>query len=562
MERILALNIGGTQLAIAEFELRSGKAPTLLRYAFGAMPEGVDPTSEMFAVELETAVRMLLAQGGIRPGRIMVSLSGQMAFPRFVKVLADTPEKMQEQIRFEVEQNVPFPLDEAAWSEALIGAPDAGEQHVMIVATRKETVSAITRALLNVGMEPEIIDVAPVALYNAARFNYPDAEGCTLVIDIGAKCTNLVFVEGDRIFYRTIPVAGNTMTSEVAKTFGLSLAEAEMFKCESGIVAQGGAFAIDDPDVDRLSKVIRNVMTRLHAEVARSISFYRSQQEGSAPTQVLLTGGSTQLPYMQNFFEEKLQVQVEFLNPFTALPVPAHVDEEQLGHDAFTLPVLVGLALRRALRCPVEINLAPEELNARKIFRRRIPFLAIAAIGSIVIMGIWWAFVGSLRGLYEKQHERTQMRVDTVAEAQEVFDRANKTANDAKTRADAYAALLQRRKQWPEIMTSVDQAIHEPELWLTSLKATRADGQMQGVAISVSAWADLEGGLKAEGKTIVETVVDALAATPAFVDDAKQIKIDGQQAGDWMSSFQITARLTSAEQAKKEETSRRTSRRR
>ena len=36
-------------------------------------------------------------------------------------------------------------------------------------------------------------------------------------------------------------------------------------------------------------------MTRLHAEIARSISFYRSQQGGAAPEHIYLSGGSTEV---------------------------------------------------------------------------------------------------------------------------------------------------------------------------------------------------------------------------------------------------------------------------
>ncbi len=560
MERILTLNIGGSRLALAEFEVRPGKGPKLLRYAFGEMAEGVD-VPDMMAVELEQAVRGMLASSGIRPARTMVALSGQMAFPRFVRILADTPEKMREQIRFEVEQNVPFPLEEAIWSDALIGAPDAGEQHVMIVATRSDTVGAVTKALLNVGMEPEIIDVAPAALYNAVRFNYPEADGCTLVIDIGARCTNLVFVEAERVFYRTIPVAGNTITSEIAKAFGLSHEDAETFKCERGLVAQGGAFAVDDPDVDRLSKVIRNVMTRLHAEVARSVSFYRSQQGGSAPARVLLTGGSAQLPYMQNFFEEKLQLEVDFLNPFVAVDYPSGIDPEVFGRDAFRLPVLVGLALRRGMTCPVEVNLASEELAARKEFRGRIPFLVLSAAGLLVIMGIWWLFFGSLRSLYEQQRERIETRLSAEQAQKASFDRVDREANQAKDRAAAYADLMKRKAVWPSMMVAVDEAVR-PGLWVTSLKSVRTGETLQGLALSVSVWRDLEPGLCEANRTIDETVAARLSATEPFSDDLKNIPISKKDQSAWITSFDITARLASQDQPAEDTKSRRSARRR
>lgn len=546
MERILTLNIGATRLALAEFEVRPGRSPALLRYTFGELPEGAAESPDTFGVELEQALRGMMAAAGIRPGRILVALSGQMAFPRFVKVLAEDGEKMREQIRFEVEQNVPFPLSEAIWDDALVGQPDAGEQHVMIVAARAELVRAVAKGLLNAGCEPELVDVAPVALYNAVRFNYPEAEGCTLVIDIGARCTNLVFVEQERIFYRTIPVAGHTITAEIAKQFGLSLEEAEHLKCTQGIVAQGGAFAVDDPDVDRLSKVIRTVMTRLNAEVTRSIAFYRSQQEGSSPVRVLLSGASAQLPYMQNFFEEKLQVEADFLNPFQAVDYPRDVDADQFGRDAFSLPVLVGLALRRGLTCPVEISLVSQEIVARKAFRKRIPFFAIAAAGLIAIVGIWLAYVGAISARLDEKVALAEGQVNAFGNLQRRFADADKKAKAAEARVEAYAALVKARTEWLALLRAVDEAIPNGP-WINNLSAKREGETLQGLNLSVSVWKDIEPRLSAPGKTIDETVVANLAKQEVFAQDAKNIPISKKTQTPWMTSFDITATLRAAE---------------
>ncbi len=544
MERILTLNIGATRLALAEFEVKSSRGPTLLRYTFGDLPEGAAERVETFGVEMEQALRGMMAASGIRPGKTIVALSGQMAFPRFVKVLAESPEKMEEQIRFEVEQNVPFPMAEAVYSHALIGEPDVGEQHVMIVAARAALVDAVTKGLINAGCEPEFVDVAPVALYNAVRFNYPDAEGCTLVIDIGARCTNLVFVEQDRIFYRTIPVAGNTITSEIAKNFGISVEDAEYIKREQGLVAQGGAFAVDDPDVDRLSKVIRNVMTRLNAEVTRSISFYRSQQEGNAPVRVLLTGASSQLPYMQNFFEEKLQVEVDFLNPFQAVGYPEAMDAEQFGRDAFSLPVLVGLGLRRGLTCPVEVNLVSQELVARKTFKRRIPFLCIAAAG-LIVSGITWLFyIADLTTIYTRQAEGIQVRLDSYNAKQARYDKEEKEVVAAKTRADAYVQLVNERKAWMEMLVAIDEAV-PAGMWITSLKAKRAEANaLEGIDLTIARWKDLDTKLKSAGKTVPETIAARLATKRVFAEDVKNIPISKMdETVPWLPSFDITVKL-------------------
>ena len=70
-----------------------------------------------------------------------------------------------------------------------------------------------------------------------------------------------------------------------------------------------------------MSKIVRSTMTRLHAELMRSISHYRAQQQGSAPQRVFLCGGSASTPYMREFFQEKLQLPIEFFNPLRNVAV-------------------------------------------------------------------------------------------------------------------------------------------------------------------------------------------------------------------------------------------------
>ena len=71
------------------------------------------------------------------------------------------------------------------------------------------------------------------------------------------------------------------------------------------------------------AKIIRNAMTRLHAEISRSINFYRAQQGGTAPQRIFLCGGTANLPYLREFFSEKFQLPIEFFNPLRNVAVTA-----------------------------------------------------------------------------------------------------------------------------------------------------------------------------------------------------------------------------------------------
>src|SRR5205823_6278486 len=184
------------------------------------------------------------------------------------------------------------------------------------VAIKSDLRDEINESVEATGLRTMVVDVAPMALYNAFRFNYSDLSGCSLLVDLGARTTNLLFIEPGKIFSRSVPIGGGSITAAIAKEFGEALSAAEFRKKRDGFVSMGGAYAEpSDVDVARVSKIVSSTMTRLQAEVMRSISHYRAKQQGAAPARVLLCGGSASMPYMREFFHEKLQLPIEFFNP-------------------------------------------------------------------------------------------------------------------------------------------------------------------------------------------------------------------------------------------------------
>ena len=162
---------------------------------------------------------------------------------------------------------------------------------------------------------------------------------------------------------------------------------AEERKKRDGFVSLGGAYAEpEDPDIARVSKMIRNSMTRLHAEIARSISFYRAQQGGSQPERVFLSGGSSSLPYMREFFTEKLQLPVEFFNPLRNVAVGEGISQDEISRSAHRLGELVGLALRATNECPMEMNLRPMKVIRRQELAKRRPYLIMAGIAVLAAL--------------------------------------------------------------------------------------------------------------------------------------------------------------------------------
>lgn len=551
-DRVLALNVGASKVVLAEFLVRSARPPELTNY--GTVETGLDPDNEASVSSyLPGAIREIMRSRGMRPAPVMLSLSGQVVFPRYVKLPAVGREKLLQMVQYEVEQNVPFPLNEIVWNHQFIGNDASGEQGAMIVAAKIEHVREITDCVVKAGLDPEVVDVAPMALYNCLRYNYARLDGCTVLLDIGARSTNLIFVEDEKIYNRCIPVAGNTITLELAKSFHLSFAAAEAMKRQDAFVALGGVYASEDARVERISKIVRNVVTRLHAEISRSINFYRSQQGGAAPVRVLLTGGSAVLPHLDTFFREKMQVEVTHLNPFSNVGVGSRINRERAGQDAFVLAETVGLALRRSLACPVEINLMPPEILKSKSFKRRIPFFGLAAAGVLLSLGIWTLYERNMAALYTFQRDQVATRLEMRRQLQAALGEVERSKAATQKQADALRDVVALRSAWQRRVNAIRQSFFEG-MWLTEMTPLRDEaGQVTGVRFAGRGWTDklrqIQERAREAGRTAtaVEELRDRIKAQAVFGTGPDDVRIVGvRDVEGYLIEFTIEALLTQA----------------
>src|SRR5437870_7114104 len=377
--RILTLNLGSQAISVADFRPQSGGGLVLRDYKRRDLAIE-NPGEPIRHAQITATIREILNELGIKSGKVNYAVAGQSVFARFVKLPSVEEEKIDRIIAFEAQQNVPFPIDEVVWDYQLVGGGADEQLQVVLVAIKSDLLEGINAAVEAAGLRPMVIGVANMALYNAFRYNYSDVTDSSLVVDIGARTTNLLFIEPGKIFSRSVPIGGSTVTAALAKEFNEPFAAAETRKRESGFVSLGGAYADpSDADVARMSKIIRSTMTRLHAEIMRSISHYRTQQQGKAPARIYLCGGSSGMPYMREFFQEKLQVPIEFFNPVRNVAVANEADGRQIARSAHLLGELVGLALRAVASCPMELNLRPASVVRAHEIQRRRPFLIGAA---------------------------------------------------------------------------------------------------------------------------------------------------------------------------------------
>lgn len=477
----LGVDFGAGSLKAAEFEAAEDGGLRLRAFGVKSLGLAGSQDAQREAV-IKKSLGELLGEAGLSAKDASISMPGYQVFSKFVKLPPVDTSKVSQIIEYEAKQNVPFPLTEAAWDRQILGNTASGEVEVVLLAVKSAEVEKYFAVCEGSGLKLSVVDASLAALANAFRYNYPDVEGCSLLLDIGAKTSNVLVFEKNKFYARSIPVGSNAITQEFGAEVKLPFVESEKIKTNGGFVSLGGAYEEpDDPKLAAVSKVARNVFTRLHLQVNQTIQFYRTQQGGTAPVRVYLCGGGSVLPYSTEFFQEKLNLPVEYFNPFRNVQIAAGVDVEALEKVAPSLGEVVGLGLRSLVQCPIELNLMPKASLTRQEFNAKKPFLlaaAFAAAAGVFGFGAYFSKKADATNEVIGKVDATLSPLENVLTSLQA-EQAKLTALTNKTAK--LADWLQGRVAWPELTLELKRVLVQAEatsegklarpvtLWIESL---------------------------------------------------------------------------------------------
>jgi type IV pilus assembly protein PilM len=492
-QRIITLSVGSQTVSLAEFR-PDPKKGTLRLHGFDSRDFLPDPAADATRVS-QAALLMgeLVESFKAKDQPVRLTLPAQSTFSRMVKVPAMGGTELAETISHEAKQNIPYPLEEVIWDYRTVFETENHDPEVLIVAAKTDLLEEWTGMLHSAKLRPECIELSNIALLNAFRYNYGEPDGCSLLIDLGARTTNLLFIEPGKFFLRTISSGGSNLTASVAKEFGEPFSAADARKLSDGFIGQGSNFAEPpDPDHAKLAKVLRNAATRLHAEVARSVSFYRSQQAGAAPQRVFLCGGGSSMQLMVEFWEEKLGIPVERFNPLRCIGVTPPSKAAHLAKFAPLLGEHVGLALQKLLNCPVSMNLLPPAIRRKSAIGQYTLATALAAACVCAPMMAWGVHLKNATALASAKASALAPEIEEAKkwekEIKAVRDKIQLTLNQSAPIEKA----ARDRRYWVSVLDSIHSCLPKELIWVTSLgiekpSPAQAAGDTQAPSPSASA---------------------------------------------------------------------------
>lgn len=398
-------------------------------------------------------LQQFLERNSLRREAVFVGVPGSSTFARFVKLPPVEPKKVPEIVRFEAMQQIPFPLEQVNWDYQTFSSPDTPEVEVGIFAMKKELVSQVMANFQSTAMIVEGVQMSSLAVYNAAMYDeMTDGKG-TVVVDIGAEHTDLVFIDAGRIWLRTINIGGNNFTDAISKSFKVSFTKAEQLK----------RTAATSKYQKQIYQAMRPVFADLVAEIQRSKGFYDSSHRDSNIDRVVAMGNPVKLPNLQKYIQQELKMEVVRLENFKKAVVDPKI-AAGLAEQILSLGGAFGLAVQGLDLASIDTNLLPSDIARQMLWRAKQPWFAAAA--AVLVLGLG---VSAYAAWSENAKLKESLNSDAAISNQRDLSAYSDLSSKFNAIPDEYAThrnsinnvlnLYAERKIWPQIYEDITSSL-------------------------------------------------------------------------------------------------------
>jgi len=336
--QLIGLDIGTHAVKAVVLEER-GEGYVLKRFGSHPLePEVIVDRAIMDPQKIAQTIRELLSELGIRGKHVAVSVAGLSIIVKNIHIPEMTEEELEVSIQWEAEQYIPFDISDVNLDFQILGPSDrgSGQMEVLLVAVKRDKLQEYTSLVSEAGLKPSIVDVDAFAIANCFEHNHVvNPDQLVALIDIGAGATNLNVMDGTKLaFTRDMMIGGNQYTLAIQKELGIGFDEAEALKRGQDTAGVGH---------DEVVPILEKVSEEIFSEILRSLEFFKATTQSEAAIEkVVLTGGCSRLPGLQDFLSDRLGLEVERLDPLRAI-------ENELGREEQELvsAVAIGLGLRK-----------------------------------------------------------------------------------------------------------------------------------------------------------------------------------------------------------------------
>jgi type IV pilus assembly protein PilM len=337
--------------SVAAAEVRVNGSVELTATAIAPLPPGAFDDGEVVDPEaIAETLRTLFADHGLSR-RVRLGIANQSVVVRTMRLPAiDDPEELDAAVRFQAQEQIPMPVDQAILDHRVVGGvpatPDSPAQiEIVVVAARHDMIEASLAPLRDAGLQPVGVDLSAFGLIRALGASSPaeapgqpqESPGAVLYCNVG-DVINLAVAKGRScLFTRVAPAGFEDIAAGLAAGTGLTQEHARLWLAHVGLAQPLEAIDGDPQMIAQARAALERGVSDLIDELRLSHDFYGAQ-EGAVPVKrIVLSGPGSTIPGLADQMAPALGFPIEIGRP-----------EALAGFDAPTaarLTLSYGLAL-------------------------------------------------------------------------------------------------------------------------------------------------------------------------------------------------------------------------
>ena len=450
-------------------------------------------------------------------GAATLIIPGNFVLTRTIKIPHIEESKRPQVIAFEAQQNLPYSINEVVWDSQVIG-DDGVETEVLFIAAKSSVINGLCGYMSAAGFIVDKISAGTVLDCNTLQFAYPELNDDVLLINIGARSTNLLFRNKEGFYVRNIQLGGNSLTQSIADSLGRSFNRAEQIKQK--FFGKELDHSADDSRVKLLNSCADSFMRRMSQEINLSIVNYRRQKNGSAPKRILLNGRGSRLKGLVEQLSVAQKVDVDFFDPLQNVILDGSMNTET---DVLHLQTseIIGEACNVLVPNAYGVNLLPEKIQTEIAFSRKKPFLLAAAFClALAPLPPLLGYMNANRA-YSEQVQMIESGMQPLLYNQARINKYREKAMEASQAIQRVEGLLISKSNWIRFFAELQKSLHQAEdVWINKLNVERD--------------------LNEEGKYTYEVVVEGDLLVREAVNGAENVDEDAlsSQLSSLRSSFE------------------------
>ncbi|HOM18506.1 MAG TPA: pilus assembly protein PilM, partial [Thermoguttaceae bacterium] len=417
------------------------------------------------------ALQQFLSRNTLKGDMVALGVPGQTGLARFIKLPPVESKKIPAIVYYEAKQQIPFDLADVVWDYQRMGggSEEEGftlETEIGLFAMKREQVFRILEPLTEVGIEVDLVQLAPLALYNFMVFDQmPDLGSpdeydpenpppSVVVLSMGTDATDLIVTNGYRVWQRSIPIGGNHFTKALTKELRLTFAKAEHLK--------RNVSAAEDPKA--LFQAMRPVFHDFLTEVQRSLTFFSNLNRKAQIARVVALGNAFKLPGLRKYLSQGLGYEVQRIEAFRGLAGPQVLHAPAFKENMESFGVCYGLAVQALQKGLVSTNLLPKEIIQDRLIREKKPWAtataAVLMLASTLSFVSWTRALGTVREIdWQEAHRRAR-------EVKQFADKWQSEINGLLSQFQSTDQIgqnlvgnVERRIVWTELLYAINQCL-------------------------------------------------------------------------------------------------------